>query len=512
MTEDRLHSEPLSDVVPADTRSSAAGWRRRALVLIVVAAAGVRAIDVWRPIDGSVRQSWRETDTGAIARNFYREDMNILRPRIDWRGDGPGYVESEFPLYPWTAACLYHLFGYHEEILRVMSWLLSMASFAVFLRLAHRLLPESARPVAWTFFAISPMAVRLASAIQPEPLMFCAYLVGIDAFLRWTDHGRRRDYVVALLATTLAILAKIPATHVGLLYAGLCLSRFGPRALQRADLWCFAVISLGVPALWYGYAHTLWLQYGNSLGISNEAYTRISSGSFLLSLTETIPGILSIQAAHVWMIGGLLPGMIGLRAASRSTESRPLIFWAGALAAFFIVTGRTTGENWATYYHIVSVPQAALLTGLGCSVLRHQEVRIDPRLMATVIGAAGIAGLAGQMNAETIGPLSRFALVAGGAAAVAGLVLQWRSRSDLEGRDQPAGRTIPAIVPVAGSLVAGLACSVWQIHRDARPEQFVGVHSAAVDLAQFVPDGSLIIAGGGSRRDHHGMLQASDCP
>ena len=124
---------------PADESAQPArqAWSRRTIIALLIAAACVRAIDVWRPVDGSVRQSWRETDTGAIARNFYREDMNILLPRIDWRGDGPGYVESEFPIFPWTAACLYHVFGYHEEFLRVLSYLLSLASCLIFLRLAQ---------------------------------------------------------------------------------------------------------------------------------------------------------------------------------------------------------------------------------------------------------------------------------------------------------------------------------------------------------------------------------------
>jgi hypothetical protein len=58
--------------------------------------AWIRSLDVWRPVDGRVRESWRECDYAAVARNFYREGMNILYPRIDWRGDGPGYAEMEF--------------------------------------------------------------------------------------------------------------------------------------------------------------------------------------------------------------------------------------------------------------------------------------------------------------------------------------------------------------------------------------------------------------------------------
>ena len=43
--------------------------------------------------------------------NYYREDMNLLKPKIDWRGDGPGYTEMEFPIYPWLIAGFYKIFG-----------------------------------------------------------------------------------------------------------------------------------------------------------------------------------------------------------------------------------------------------------------------------------------------------------------------------------------------------------------------------------------------------------------
>lgn len=50
--------------------------------------------------------------------------MNILYPRVDWRGDTPGYVEMEFPALPWVAGGLYHLFGEQLQIYRLLTALL----------------------------------------------------------------------------------------------------------------------------------------------------------------------------------------------------------------------------------------------------------------------------------------------------------------------------------------------------------------------------------------------------
>ena len=35
-------------------------------------------------------QGWRQADTAQIARNLVDEEPDPLRPRIAWRGDGPG--------------------------------------------------------------------------------------------------------------------------------------------------------------------------------------------------------------------------------------------------------------------------------------------------------------------------------------------------------------------------------------------------------------------------------------
>jgi hypothetical protein len=43
--------------------------------------------------------SWRQADTASIARNFYRERLNILYPQVDQRGARQvGYVETTMRL------------------------------------------------------------------------------------------------------------------------------------------------------------------------------------------------------------------------------------------------------------------------------------------------------------------------------------------------------------------------------------------------------------------------------
>lgn len=365
-------------------------WARGAVPVLTVLLllVSLRSVDVWRPVDGSSGGRWREPDVAGIARNFYVEGMNIFYPRIDWRGDGPGFVESEFPLYPWTVACLYRAVGYREELARAVSFALTLATYAYVYLLARIWLGRLAAVIALTFFGLNPLSARLATAIQPEPLMTLCYAAGAFHFLRWCQLQVRFHYWLALTFVTLAILAKLPAVHIGILLALVSLQTFGKAAVRRRDLWGFAVVSLAVSVGWYWHARELWLQYGNSLGMSNEAYLRITSGSFLKALKTTVAGNLSTEISSVFTVPGVLLAGGGLVWAARDRGRWPLLYWAAALAASYVVTGRTTGEPWASYYHIVSVVPAAVFVAGGCSLVLDQSG--PGRERRSAIGSLGV--------------------------------------------------------------------------------------------------------------------------
>lgn len=358
--------------------------------MILVASLGVwlRGIDVWRPLN---QPQVREADVAAIARNFAREGMNILYPRIDWRGDGPGFVESEFPLYPWLVAIVYRSVGIREEFLRLFSFLMSIVSAVYVYRLSRLFLDRVGTFIACLFFAVSSIAYQMASAVQAEPLMFAAYSPAAFYFLRWSRiTSSRRDLVLAGCCTSLAILAKLPALQLGVFFAFICLGRFGLGAFRRGSLWAFAAGSLAPPLLWYAHARQLWGTYGNSLGISDEALVRLVSESQIRALPSTLQGILSLEVQHVWTPPGLLLAGFGAWVAWREPRYRSLFWWLVSLSIYYVATGRTTGESWAAYYHVISLPVVALLVGLCIS--KSMQLMVESSLwwrLVTILGGLG---------------------------------------------------------------------------------------------------------------------------
>lgn len=344
------------------------GSHKVLFLLIIAAAIFVRSYDIFRPIDHS---SWREADVGSIARNYALESMNPLYPRIDWRGQTDGRVESEFPILPYLIAITYKIFGLHDYFGRIWAFVFSIVTLWFYFKLVRYLLPVQGAIAALAFFALNPLIIEFSTAIQPEVAVLCFYIAAVYFFERWIEQRSMSRFLPAALMTGMAILAKLSAAHLGLFFLLVLLRQDGLATVRRLQNMLFAVISLTPAILWYIHARRIYKATGNSLGISNEYHW---VGPDFFTNRYFIEGILHNEFAYVWGIAGLLIGfyVIGFYAIARGFGDRPVLhslFWLAACFAFYILAARTTADDWAYYYHIFSVPPAGVLFGFGIAKL-----------------------------------------------------------------------------------------------------------------------------------------------
>src|SRR5262245_55842163 len=133
-----LATSPAPTVPVPSPRAGAPAVARWGILLGLVIALGVaaRCTHLTHPLLG--HHCYRQYETAAIARNFAEGDMNLLLPQIDWGGETPGYVESEFPAYSYLVACLYRLFGPHESLARGVNVALYALSALLLFRLTRK--------------------------------------------------------------------------------------------------------------------------------------------------------------------------------------------------------------------------------------------------------------------------------------------------------------------------------------------------------------------------------------
>ena len=333
------------------------------IVILFAGAALLRLADVFRPIN---QASWRESDLGAVSRNFYNEGMDILYPRIDWRGDGPGYAEMELPIFPWLTGAAYAIFGVHDQFGRMWSFLFSLGALWFFFRLAREYLSIFASTIAFAFFALNPLIVETATSIQPEGLMLCTYIAAVFFFVKWFKTDSTFHYWLTILATALTLLAKAPSAHIGLFFGVLLLDKYGWRTIAIVRVWIFGILAVIPSALWYAHAKNLWITYGNSLGVSNEYHW---VGWDFFTDAEFIGGIFRSEFVYVWVVFGTVVGAFAIWRGHREQAARHSLLWLASIFAFYVLAARTTSEEWASYYHVFSIPPVALIFGLAIARL-----------------------------------------------------------------------------------------------------------------------------------------------
>src|SRR6476469_9356260 len=153
--------------------------------------------------------SWRQSDVAAIARNFLQNGFRFGYPQIDWAGNAPGYVGTEFPILPFIAAVCYKFAGVHEWIGRVQMVILFAVSLPFFFLLVREIFGSTAAVWATFFYCFTPLNIFAGRSFMPDvPSLGCA-IVGLYFFLRWVQHDESWSFFFAAIAISLSLLIKI---------------------------------------------------------------------------------------------------------------------------------------------------------------------------------------------------------------------------------------------------------------------------------------------------------------
>jgi 4-amino-4-deoxy-L-arabinose transferase-like glycosyltransferase len=366
--------------------------RQHAVVVIIISilAVATRLVLIDQPyVD---HWSWRQSDVAAIARNFLQDGFRFGYPQIDWAGDAPGYVGTEFPILPFTAAVCYKFAGVHEWIGRIQAVIFFAVSLSFFFLLVREVFGNTAAVWATFFYSFAPLNIFAGRSFMPDVPSLSFAIVGLYFFLRWLQRGESSSFFVAAIAISLSLLIKITSIVIvgPLMYLAVAEGRdlgSGGRSEAEGDrgqrprlqLILFAAITLLPSAIWYWHAHQIAQKFYphhffGAGGIRVESfawYWHIALQTLISSLTPA----LSAMA----LIGLFVPQ-------SRDGKyARLFHWWLAAMIVFTIVVGYGNRHRW---YQLPLVPIAAALAGAGC---RFVASRISSRL-AAITSSVVLAG------------------------------------------------------------------------------------------------------------------------
>ena len=309
------------------------------------------------------RWSWRQSDVAAIARNFKENGFHFTHPQIDWAGDTPGYVGTEFPILPFVAASCYKFAGVHEWIGRAQAVVFFAASLPFLFLLVREIFGGTAATWAIFFYSFAPLNVFAGRSFMPDVPSLSLALIGLYFFLRWIDSEKPTLYLVAAITTSLGLLIKLPSVVIAAPILFLAWQKWRWNFVREPALWLFAAVAIFPAVAWYWHAHQIAERFYPH-HFFGEGGIRIENLSWYSSIlaritTSGLTPILSILA------------IIGLCVTPGGKYTRVFHWWLVVMILFVIVVGYGNRHAW---YQLPLVPITAALAGVACAFMQSKLV------------------------------------------------------------------------------------------------------------------------------------------
>lgn len=330
------------------------------------------------------RHVWRQCNTLAVARNFYEEDMNILRPRIDRRLDQSGVTGMQFPSYEYLVALGYGVFGEQNWVHRSVSFIIyclgAWGTYELFLILFGS--SWAAALGAWSF-SWSPELFYFGISALPDVLALTASLWGLALFLRWFREGNRAWLALSWPLCVLAGLTKIQFLAVGFPMAALVLEN---RRKWTLTQWFFfglyGLSCAGLVLAWYIHAVHLI----QSTGLADFRLNFSPAHGWVEGIRtlwhnahSEIPELILNYATSVFFLAGIL--ILARGGGPRSEWFYPLVFWTVAVGAYYLIELSQMGVH--SYYLLPLLPPLLIVAVKGA--LAMKDGRWRPVFLAVLL-------------------------------------------------------------------------------------------------------------------------------
>ncbi|WP_422126020.1 ArnT family glycosyltransferase, partial [Vibrio lentus] len=139
-------------------------------------------IDISRPpVD---LHQFRQTQTLSTIYNYFISGIDFLKPELDTNGSH-SVIILEFPLYQALVAFFMKVFGYHEEIARLLNVFMIVCGGVALAKLSEQYIQKGTFSVVLIFFLFNPSILFWSSTTIIDPFVLGATLVSAYLLFRW---------------------------------------------------------------------------------------------------------------------------------------------------------------------------------------------------------------------------------------------------------------------------------------------------------------------------------------
>jgi hypothetical protein len=304
--------------------------------------------------------SWRQADTAAVSRNFVKDGLNPLRPRVDHIGPGgSSMVVTGFEMHAWLVALVCSgMAKFEPGVGRILSSIWFVGSALLVWSLCRRRYGEGAALAGTLAYAFGfPLMFYVERAFMNEALLVLLGFVALHEAQRYVHEERRA--ALAALAASLLLIAVMKPTFLLVVFpvAGLFAEKGGWRGLLRWEPAVLAALAGGVCYAWFTNAQASVGDAGVTFGLTDkfiDARVLGSSRYYSLLANRLVKDILGPL--------GFVALVVGAVAAVRQGRRMEV----AGLAAFVAYLGTVAVGNFAhNYYQLTIMPVAAPTVALG---------------------------------------------------------------------------------------------------------------------------------------------------
>jgi 4-amino-4-deoxy-L-arabinose transferase-like glycosyltransferase len=345
--------------------------QRSLILLILLLACALRLYHIDFPVGGFA--AWRQADTAAMAKNFFEGGYNLSAPQIDWGGNTPGYVETEFPAFSFIVAFLYHFLGMSDLWARLLAVACSCATVAGLYLLVKLTVDETVALWSALVYAILPLNVFYGRTVMSDAMMLMSSVWGIYWFALWLENGKTRTFAASALALALALLLNPSTVYLGIPLLFLVTQKYGAGFLRRPSLWVYALMAVFPAGCWYYHAHQTFLTSGITSGIWEYWIRGWDNFSPLLSMKfyndlfiNNIIGRHLTYPGFILFIGGLFIPW-------RRKNERMFDWWLAGILLYIAIVPR--GNQLHEYYQLpFTLPAVVFIAKTIAEVLARDVI------------------------------------------------------------------------------------------------------------------------------------------
>lgn len=326
--------------------------------------------------------SWRQVDTAAVSRDFYKNGFDFLHPKYDdmapvsedHRPNPDRLRFVEFPIFSAIVTLVYQTMDNVEIIYgRQVTVFFSLGSIIFLYFLVKKFLGVRVALLSAFFFGFLPYNIYFSRVFLSEPMMIFASLAALYFFVRFLEKQKLLFFALTALFLNVAILTKPYMIYLALPMGYLAYHYQGLRVLKNRSLILLTFLSLAPLIAWRIWMSQFPEGIPSSSWLFNAENIRYKPAFLRWIIGERL-------GKEILTVGGFSLTLLGTFLKPKTGQTYFFHWWLLAVILYVVILARGNVEH--DYYQIPLIPILVIFMARGVDFLIFESGKYMLRIIS----------------------------------------------------------------------------------------------------------------------------------